>query len=173
MALMSGRGMILVVVLAGCLAVVVACGGKPTGERVAESLMEKAMERGGVKDADLDLKKGKFRYKTEEGEGEISYDEGEWPGDLPEGVPQFTMAKVKGVTRSDRNGKKGWNIIVEEVEDGAVEKYAEQLKDNGWTLMSQMNNAQGSLVQASKGDLILMGMINTEERGGGISISTH
>jgi len=135
--------------------------------------MEKAMEHGGVKDADVDLKKGTFRYKTEEGEGEISYEEHGWPGDLPEGVPEFTMGTVKGVTRSDRNGKKGWNVIVEAVEDGAVEKYTEQLKENGWNVMSQMTMPEGAMVQATKGDLIILGMFNTEERGGGISISTQ
>jgi hypothetical protein len=149
------------------------CGGKSTSERVAENLMEKAMKHGGVKDADVDLKNGTFSYKTDEGEGQISFEESEWPGDLPEGVPRFSMCTVKGVTRSERDGKKGWNIIVEKVEDGAVGKYAEQLKDEGWNIVSQMTTAEGAMVQATKDDLLLIGMFNTQEKGGGISISTQ
>ena len=96
-------------VLILCLGCAIGCGGKSTSERVAENLMEKAMKHGGVKDADVDLKKGTFSYKTDEGEGQISFEESEWPGDLPEGVPRFSMCTVKGVTRSERDGKKGWN----------------------------------------------------------------
>ncbi|MBN1425019.1 hypothetical protein JXA88_10715 [Candidatus Fermentibacteria bacterium] len=170
MAVKSIRVVMVIGVLAACWACVVACGGKSTGERLAEKAMEKAMERGGVKDADVDMKSGKVRFKTEEGDGEISYQEEGWPKDLPHSVPEFSLGKVKGVIRTERAEKQSWNIVLESLEDGAVAKYAKQLEGKGWAIMSQMTTQEGGMVQATKDDLLLIGMFNTEDGEGSLSI---
>lgn len=159
--------------VAACVACAIACGGKSAGERLAEKAMEKAMERGGVKDADLDLTRGTFRFKTEEGEGEVSFQEEGWPRDLPHEVPEFKAGVVKGVSRSQRDGKKTWNIIVESIQDKAAPDYADQLTDKGWAVTSHLAMPEGAMVQASKGDLLLIAMFNTKERTGGINIATQ
>lgn len=170
MTLTWGRALLVMGIMAACVACLVACGGKSPGERIAEKAMEKVIERGGVKDADVDLKKGTFRYTTEEGEGAISFHEEGWPKDLPGGVPEFAMGKVKGVIRSEQDGKKSWNIVVESMEDGAVAKYTKLLEGKGWNIVSQMTMQEGGMVQASKDELILIGMFNTEEGEGSLSI---
>jgi len=157
-----------------CFAVVaaVSCKGKTARESMAEKMLERAIEKSSGEKADVDLRAGKVKIKSGEGEGEISFGGQSWPNDLPEGVPSFPWGKVKGVTRSSIQEKKTWNVILEEVEDGALEKLTEALKQNGWEILSSTTASGGGSVQATKGDLMVLAIINTESKAGSIGIST-
>jgi hypothetical protein len=158
---------VLVGMFVGCLMILVGCGGPP--EDVAERVIEKAIKHGGG-DADVDLAKGKVRIKDEHGESEMSF-ETEWPKDLPEGVPAFTMATVKGVGRSDREGKKAWTVVLEDIREEAFPGYAEQLENSGWAVQTTMATDEGGMLQATKDSLVIFGLYNKPEAKGTIAVS--
>jgi hypothetical protein len=153
--------------------VVVSCGGGAPQDEIAEKMIEKAIKHSGGGDADVDIAKGKVQIKGEDGDTEITFEEGEWPKDLPDAVPDFKMGKVKAVSRFDREGKKGWNVVVEEIQEGAFTKYAEQLQGGGWTLRGNMTTDKGSMIQATRDDLQIIAMYNKAEAHGTIGISTQ
>ena len=163
----SAGNVLLVGLAVGCLMVLVGCGGPP--EDVAEKMIEKAIKHGGG-DADVDLAKGKVRIKDQHGESEMSF-ETEWPKDLPEGVPAFTMATVKGVGRSDQEGKKAWTVVLEDIREEAFPTYAEQLKNSGWAVETTMATDEGGMLQATKDSLVIFGLYNKSEGKGTIAVS--
>ena len=158
------------VLIATGLAVLAGCGGKP-GEKVTEEALEKAIENGGGGKADVNMEKGKVTIKNEAGQSEIAYGATSWPEDMPASVPKFAGGKVKAVTRSDQNGKKGWNVVVEDTEGSALEKYAGQLKEAGWTIMTQMAAPKGGMVQATKDELYVIAMFNEEKKVASIGVA--
>jgi hypothetical protein len=161
----------LVGLLCACLMTAMGCGGGGSGEHAAEKMLEKAIGHAGGGDADVDFAKGKVRIKGESGETEISFEETGWPDDLPQGVPAFAMAQVAGVSRSEQEGKKVWNVILEEIREGAFQQYAERLESNGWTVANNITTDEGGILQASKGDLVIFGMYNKVEAKGTIGVS--
>ena len=137
-------------------------GCKKAGEKMAEKSIENAIEKASGGKAEVDLKSGNIKVKTAEGESSFSTSN-EWPNDLPEGVPQFKMGKVKGVTRHQAEGKKTWNVILESIEKGSVEKYTELLKSDGWTIGQTVSMGDGGMVQATKDKLMILAMFNQDK----------
>ena len=160
------------VMIATGLLVFSACGGESAREKLAEKSIEGALEQGGGK-ADVDLEQDKATISTPDGKTEISYGERTWPTDLPEAVPAFTLGRVKGVNRSEQGGRKSWNIVLEEVGDGALEDYTRKLKAGDWSVMSSMTAGAGGMVQATKGDLMVIVMVNAEQRVASIGVAPH
>jgi len=164
--LMTLTGLIVV-----CLTVTIGCGkGKPQ-EKMAEKMIERAIKQSADADADIDLQEGRIRIKGEEGESEMSFGETKWPEDLPNDVPMFRMAKVRGVNRSEREGKKGWNVVLEEVKDRGFSTYLGELEKHGWTIVSDMITDEGGMLQASKDEWTLVGMYNKADAKGTIGVS--
>ena len=137
-------------------------GCKKAGESLAEKRLENAIEKASGGKAQVDLSKGGITVKTAEGESSLTTSN-EWPKDLPEGVPLFTFGKVQGVTRVADAAKTGWNIILAELESGAIEKYTEVLKTAGWTIGQTMSMGEGGLIQATKDKLGIMVMFNQDK----------
>ena len=147
-----------------------ACSGKSAQEQIAEKALEKAT---GHK-ADVNLEQGKVTVKTGDGQSEISYGpEGSWPKDLPADVPAFAQGKVKGVTRSTHEGKQSWNVILEAIETGALQSYGKKLEAAGWKSLSTITTGEGGMVQATKGNLMVMAMFSEKEKTANISVSTQ
>jgi len=135
---------------------------KKASENLAERRIENAIEKATGGKAQVDLSGGGIKVKTAEGESSLSTSS-EWPKDLPEGVPLFTFGKVQGVTRVADAAKTGWNIILGELETGAIEKYTEALKAAGWTIGQTMSMGEGGLIQATKDKLGVMVMFNQDK----------
>ena len=150
-----------------------ACKSKSSQDQAAEKAVEKMLEKTSGGKAEVDIQEGKVKIKTEEGESEVSTGEKEWPKDLPESVPQFTMGKVRGVTRSDAQGNKSWNVILEEVEAGAVEKYTAALKSKEWQIMQTMTTGEGGMTQAMKNNVVIIAMFDEKGKSASISVSTQ
>jgi hypothetical protein len=147
-----------------------ACSGKSAQEQMAEKALEKAT---GHK-ADVNLQQGKVTVKTGDGQSEISYGpEGSWPKDLPADVPAFTQGKVKGITRSTQGGKQSWNVILETMEAGSLQLYGKKLEAAGWKSLSTITTGEGGMVQATKGNLMVMAMFSEKDKTASISISTQ
>jgi len=166
----DGAFQVLSVMIATGLLVFSGCGGESAREKLAEKSIEGALEQGGGK-ADVDLEKDKATISTPDGKTEISFGEQTWPTDLPAGVPAFTLGRIKGVNRSEQDGKKSWNIVLEEVGDGALEDYTKKLKAGDWSLMSSMTAGAGGMVQATKDDLMIVVMVNAEQRVASIGVA--
>jgi len=158
-------------VMAVCLLVALGCAKKEPPEQMAEKMIERAIRQSAGADAEIDFRGDKILIKGEQGENEMSFGETKWPKDLPNDVPEFKLAKVKGVNRFEREGKKGWNIVLEEIRDKAFQKYVEQLEGRGWTVMNDMTTGEGGMLQASKGGWLLVGMYNKAEAKGIIGVS--
>ncbi len=153
------------------VAFVLGCGGESPGERLPEKTMERMVQRSGVKDTKVDVEKGTVTFKGEQGRTEVSLSGEGWPKDLPAGIPQFTASKVKGVVRTGQGGKKSWTIILESLEGNPMASYAKALEDAGWSIVSRMETGEGGVVQASKGELLLVGIFNTAEGEGTLSVT--
>ncbi|MBI5583944.1 MAG: heavy-metal-associated domain-containing protein [Deltaproteobacteria bacterium] len=164
----SGR--LILTLGAAIMLTLAACSGKSAQEQIAEKALEKAT---GHK-ADVDLQQGKVTVKTGDGQSEISFgQEGSWPKDLPADVPAFAQGKIKGVTRSTQGGKQSWNVVLEAIETGSLQNYGKKLEAAGWKSLSTISTAEGGMIQATKGKLLIMAMFNEKEKSGGISISTQ
>ena len=140
-------------------------------QEMAENMVEKMLEKQTGKKANIDFDKGKVKIETPEGTAEIS-ESGEWPGDLPGEVPAFKLGVVKGVWKSESEGRKTWNILVEKLDKDALAKYTDELKSAGWKIMSTFTTGEGSgtFSAGREGGLNLVGTFNAEEKAGSLSI---
>jgi len=147
-----------------------ACSGKSAQEQIAEKVLEKAT---GNKAA-VDLQKGKVTVKTGDGQSEITFGQaGSWPSDLPADVPAFLNGKVKAVTRAEQEGRKTWSVVLEGVETGALQNYAKNLETKGWKNMNTVTSDEGGMVQATKGNLMVMAVIGGKDKTASISVTTE
>ena len=88
-----------------------------------------------------------------------------WPEDMPAEVPQFTYGKVKTVTKTEVQNRKGWNVILEEVTADAAEKYKTDLKNSGWAIHATTTVAgQGGSLMTEKERLQLFLMFDSEQK---------
>jgi hypothetical protein len=154
---------VLLFVLAAGLLAFAGCK-KSAEEKMAENLMERAMEKASGGKADVDLAGGKVKIKDATGADEIDYGATTWPDDLPEGALKFESGKVKGVTRSTRPDGKNWMVMVENVALDSVNAYIEALQGAGYAVPTNMTTGQGGMFQAEKDKLFLIGMFNSEEK---------
>jgi hypothetical protein len=130
---------------------------KTANERMAENMVERAMDKATGGKADVDFSGGKMRLKTKEGETTIGV-ASEWPSDLPEDFPKLASGTIKGVTRTESQGSKAFHIVIEGVEAEAVEKYLETLKESGWTSQMSTTTDQGFMHQLTKdNNLVILG----------------
>jgi len=107
----------------------------------------------------VDIDKDKTVIKSDEGTVEISSEASKWPGEIPGDIPEFRFGKVKGVTTSDLNNTKTWNVIFEDVEEGFLEKYESQLKEKGFKTMIVKVGEKGGTISGEndKYTVFLMG----------------
>jgi len=137
---------------------------KTSSEKMAENMMERALEKGSGGKANVDIAGGKVKIQGAEGVGEIEYGATKWPDDLPEGALRYEGGKIKGVTRSTRPDGRSWMVMLEGVDVASVNAYVEALKGEGWTIPTNMVVDKGGMFQAEKEKLYLIGMYNAEEK---------
>jgi len=163
----------LVLVLAVSVAALGGCGKKGASEKLAEGMMEKTLESATGGDVDLDLGGGgkDVTVTTEEGTTVMS-ETSEWPTDMFTDVPKFTYGKVERVHRSrdTQNAELGMTIWIVELEDGAAEKYTEDLKGAGWQSQMTVASGEGGMLSAQKGDEGLTFSYNTGDKTAGLNV---
>ena len=147
-----------------------ACQSKSAKEEMAAKMAENAIKQSTGKDAKVDIQGQNIRVQTKEGTQEFNMTSN-WPQDMPGDVPRFTMGKVKAVTRSDAGGTKNWNVVIEEAQEGAIAKYADDLKANNWKIMATTNVGSGGTVMATKNSLTAVIAFQTDKKTGAINIS--
>jgi hypothetical protein len=169
---MKRKGLLLglTVILMFGLIFLVACQSKSAKEEMAGKMAENAIKQSTGKDAKVDIQGQNIRVQTKEGTQEFNVTSN-WPQDMPGDVPRFTMGKVKAVTRSDAGGTKNWNVVIEEAQEGALAKYADDLKANNWKIMATTSVGSGGSVMATKNSLTAVVAFQTDKRTGAINIS--
>ena len=168
------KGVLLVgsVILLLGLVFLNACQDKSAKEEMAGKIIGKVMKKATGKEADVDIQGGKIRIQTKDGTAEINVTT-TWPEDMPGDVPRFTLGKIKGVNKSNVEGKKGWNVVIDETQEGAFPKYMEELKTKGWKIDMNLSMEKGGSVAASKNNLNLMLIFNKDEKTGNITVSQN
>jgi hypothetical protein len=141
-----------------------ACKSKSVAEQAAENRIERAMEKATGGKVDIDLRGGTMKVQTPEGESVLTTGEQKWPEDLPEGMVKFGEAKVRAVSRSVAEDGKTWTVHLMDVGENALTAFTDKLREEGWTIESAMNMGQGGMVQATKDDLMVNVISNTEEK---------
>jgi len=152
------------VVLAGT-----ACKGKSAREAVAEKRLENMLEKASGGKVDLNLRDGTMKVKTAEGESVLTTGERKWPEDLPESAVKFEDGKIQAVSRAVTEDGKTWTIHFRDVGEKAMDDYSGKLKEGGWTIEATTSMGQGGMVQASKDDLMVNIIVNTEQKAGVVS----
>lgn len=156
------------IMLAGLL-VLPACTSR---EKAAEEMTERMIEKATGGKVDVDLRGQSMKMTTEE--GTVSWGEAsEWPGDIPGDVPRFTEGKVTGVIRSHAAETKNWSLVLGGVEEGALTRYAETLKADGWEILVSMQMAEGESVSARKGGMTLTLRANRAEKTGTFHVAIN
>lgn len=113
--------------------------GNPVSDSVAKEMGEQMAEEmlGGV---DIEF--------AEEGSGESVA----WPSDMPSDVPVFKYGKIDA-TMATPDDETGNSIVMQfrEVEDGAYDKYEQDLIGAGWTIITD-SAWEDEHITAEKGD---------------------
>jgi hypothetical protein len=169
---MRRKGLLLgvTVILFIGLFFLIACQSKSAKEEMAGKMVEKAIKESTGKEATVDIQGKNIRIQTKDGTGEINVTS-TWPQDLPGDVPRFTMGKIKAVNKTDAGGTKNWNVVIEEAQEGALAKYADELKAKDWKIMTTTTVGSGGSVMATKNNLMAVVVFQTDKRTGAITVS--
>lgn len=113
---------LLLLSLTGCSA------RQKAADRLAEKMMESALEKATGEDVDIDLDKDKMTAKGEDG-SELSIGGGEWP---KSGAGVLLPELKKGKITSVLNSAEGCWLQIEEVSENDFHRYVETLKEAGF-----------------------------------------
>ena len=152
------------------LVFLVSCQSKSAKEEMEEKAIEKVYKTTLGKEAKVEIEGGKVTIQIIDGSRETAVTS-KWPNDIPGDVPQFRLGKIKGVNRGNVEGKKSWNVVVNDVEEGAYAKYVKELKADKWKILSSTSIGGGGSVAAQKNDLTLIATFYKDQKTGSISIS--
>jgi hypothetical protein len=162
----------VVVLLVGVVAV--GCG-KKAGEKAAEGLMERTLERATGENVDVDLGGGEdVTIKTDQGTTTMS-ETASWPADFMTDVPEFKYATIERVSRTvgTKEGQLSMTVWFNSLQEGGVEKYVEDLKASGWQIQQITAAGKGGMVMAVKGEEAGLSVAyDTEEGTGAVNAFT-
>jgi hypothetical protein len=90
----------------------------------------------------------------------------EWPSDIFPEVPKFTFGKIERVVKGEEGGMVKFNIYLRDIEDGAVERYAELMKQGGWRANLMGAGPQGGMLLGEKDNLAINLAYSLEKKTG-------
>lgn len=157
------------VLVGGVLLFSFACKGKSAQEERAARLAEKTLQEQTGQEAKVDIQGGHIRIQIGEEKAEVRQTK-EWMADIPAEVPPFTLGKVQGVTAGEREGKKSWNIVVDEVQKGAFNAYLESLKAKGWKITSTLTMGERGTISATKANLDVVALFQGDRHSAVITV---
>ena len=138
--------------------------------RAAEKTSDKVIEESIGNEAKVDIEDEKVTIKTEEGTFTTNTSVSSWPGEIPDDVPEFKNGKVISVTAQETDGDNNWVVIFEEVPEGALEKYKEELENTGFKINYTTMTGSGGYLAALKNKLSVVVM--TGEGNATVTIGT-
>jgi len=94
-----------------------------------------------------------------------------WPPEMFPDVPQFTFGKIRRVIKSaEQGGMQKFNVFYVNIEDGALNKYADMLQKSGWQVSHTQMDNKGGMLNGQKGNLGLNFPYNMEKRDGALLV---
>jgi hypothetical protein len=154
---------LLAIVLAVSVVAFVGCGKKESGEKVAENMMERTLEKATGEKTEVDVEGGDVSIKTGDSSVEMK-ETSEWPADMFSDVPRFAYGTVERVSSGQEGGMTKFNIYVRDVADDAMDKYGADMKAAGWQSQSVMESDEGGMLSAEKGNIALQVIYNKKDR---------
>ena len=149
-----------------------ACGRKKSEEQVAEKITEKLLKKATGDDVDVKVKGDKIEFEGKDFKTEIE-ETTVWPQDMFPEVPKFTLGKIERVHKSrEEGGMQKFNIFFIDLEDDAVNTYAEVLRNKGWEAQVMQAGGQGGMLNAQKGNLAMNFAYSLEEMRGTLMVYT-
>lgn len=162
-----------------CLALIPGCGCPrkqkeaeepgPVASRIAESIMERAIEQSAEGDADVEFKDGKLQIKTGEGEATLEYGEGKFEvqtqegkfsmvtgenATIPDGFPKelqvYEGSKIVQVVTHEQGGMLG--LETDDAVADVIAHYQQHFTDAGWEEQSSVRMPAMSMLVFKKGD---------------------
>ncbi len=124
------------------------------GGGAAERAAERAIERAGGGNADVDLRGDTATYKSDEGSVTVG-ENVSLPNDWPSDVPVVRDAKIYyAMSSNPTTGGSGMGAMfgtTQSVSD-VIGYYKNELPKQGWTIEGEFNVAGASMISATKGD---------------------
>ena len=144
-------------------------GCRRASESVAEKLMAKAIEKNGGGKANVNLSKGKMTVKTDKGEMVVAAGSGAAiPADFPKDV--FV---VKGATiQMAASVPGGFSLAMQSKEsaENLMEKYAAEMKAQGWKTEATVNMGESMMTSFSKDTRKTSVVVAKADKGSQISL---
>jgi len=95
-----------------------------------------------------------------------------WSTDIPDFVPVFTYGDILSITPARTSGNNTrWGLVIESIEEDAVTKYIDDLKNKGWNIDSETHAATVTIIQASRDSDAINMTFDNEGRTATMSIS--
>jgi len=139
------------------------CSEKSTQEKMAEHVLKQSSG----KDVDVKMQKGKVEIDEKGGSKTIIAEATTWPSDMFKDVPQLNSGKIKHVVKSDEQGGiRKFNIYYVDLENNALNNYADILKKNGWQVNVMQMGDKGGMLNAEKGKLVIQLPVSIEDKRG-------
>jgi hypothetical protein len=128
-------------------------------KRAAEKTSEKIIEKSIGDDAKVDIDDEKVTIETDEGTFATDATVHSWPKELPGDIPEFKYGKVISVTTQEMDDNKNWVVILEDVQQSALQKYKEELETEGFKI--QYTTIAGTMghLAGKKGKLTVIVMV--------------
>jgi hypothetical protein len=164
----SGWWMIVVVLVLG-LFLLNGCGDKKSEQKKAGDVTKMTFKDGAGKEVNVNVQGGKIQIEGQGSKTEMT-ETSTWPAEMFPDVPQFTFGRIERVIKAaEEGGMRKFNIFYVNVEDGALNKYADMLRKNGWQVSHTQMDKSG-ILNGQKGNLGLNFPYNMGKRDGALLV---
>jgi len=148
--------MFLMVAVLGATVMLSGCGCTEwASQKAGEKIMEKAIESGTGWKTDIDMDKGQFSVKGEDGETKYSAgDNVSLPDNFPKDVFIYEDAKINmAISSSTESGGFFVSYVVSANESDVFSKYKEEMAKNGWKKETETDMGEaGKMIGFGKGE---------------------
>jgi hypothetical protein len=158
---MNPRSILSIVVALAVLAVS-GCGSDKSAK---EAALEKVIKDTSGEKVDVKVDGESVRLRGE-GMKTDMIATSEWPADMFPEVPKFAFGKIERVVKGEEGGMIKFNVYLRDLEDGAVERYAELMKQGGWSANQMGAGPQGGMLLGEKGNLAINVAYDLEKKTG-------
>jgi hypothetical protein len=158
----KSRAGFIVAVLAFGLSLMNGCSGRKSEEKLAEGIIKGTTG----KDAEVKMEEGKIEIERKDFKSETAKTK-VWPPDMFKHVPEFTFGRIERVHKSaEEAGMRKFNIYFVDVQQDALDKYADVLEMNNWQARVMQMGEKGGMLTAQKGELALNFPFSLEKKNG-------
>lgn len=142
---------------------------KQTGEKTQEKVLEKTLEQGGAKNADVDIDDQKITIESEEGKMQINAAGTQWPKEAPSEVPELKAGEIAGTTASESAQGRNWSVRYMGLNAEELDRYGALLKSKGFKI-STIKGPKGGMVTGEKDNITVIFAVSDKVSSLNISV---